>query len=70
MPWHSEEVGFFGFEEGGGGGGGGGGVHKFEVISCMLLPSLEFKKCAEKVWRQWKGDQWAISGKEKETGLS
>ena len=47
MPWHSEEVVFFGFEEGGG-GGGGGGVHKFEVISCMLLPSLEFKSVQRK----------------------
>ena len=65
MPWHSEEVVFFGFEEGGGGG-------RAQVRSYFLYVAAIFgvQKCAEEVWRQWKGDQWAISGKEKETGLS
>ena len=67
MPWHSEEVVFFGFEE----GGGRGGVHA-QVISYFLHVAVIFgvQKCAEEVWRKWKGDQCATSGKEKETGLS
>lgn len=66
MPWHSEEVVFFGFEE-----GGGRGVHA-QVISYFLHVAVIFgvQKCAEEVWRKWKGDQCATSGKEKETGLS
>lgn len=58
MPWH------FGFEESGGGGA--------QVLSYFLHVAAIFgvQKCAEEVWRKWKGDQWANSGKEKETRLS
>ena len=67
MPRHSEEVFFFGFEEGGGGGGG-----RAQVLSYFLHVAAIFgvQKCAEEVWRKWKGDQCATSGKERETGLS
>ena len=51
--------------------GGGGGVHA-QVLSYFLHVAVIFgvQKCAEEVWRKWKGDQWATSGKEKETGPS
>lgn len=43
-----------------------------QVISYFLHVAVIFgvQKCAEDVWRKWKGDQCATSGKEKETGLS
>ena len=52
-------------------GGGRGGVHA-QVLSYFLHVAAIFgvQKCAEEVWRKWKGDQCATSGKEKETGLS
>ena len=55
---------FFGFEEGGGA--------RAQVLSYFLHVAAIFgvQKCAEEVWRKWKGDQCATSGKEKETGLS
>lgn len=66
MPWHSEEVVFLVLRR-----VGGGGVHA-QVISYFLHVAVIFgvQKCAEEVWRKWKGDQCATSGKEKETGLS
>ena len=53
---------FLGFEEGG----------RAQVLSYFLHVAAIFgvQKCAEEVWRKWKGDQWANSGKEKETRLS
>ena len=49
---------FFGFEE-----GGGGGVHA-QVLSYFLHVAVIFgvQKCADEVWRKWKGDQCATSG--------
>ena len=71
MPCHGiqRRCVFFGFEEGG--GRKGGGVHA-QVLSYFLHVAAIFgvQKCAEEVWRKWKGDQCATSGKEKETGLS
>lgn len=66
MPWHSEEVFFLVLRR-----VGGGGVHA-QVLSYFLHVAVIFgvQKCAEEVWRKWKGDQWATSGKEKETGPS
>ena len=48
----------------------GGG--RAQVLSYFLHVAAIFgvQKCAEEVWRKWKGDQWATSGKEKETRLS
>ena len=50
--------------------GGGGG--RAQVLSYFLHVAAIFgvQKCAEEVWRKWKGDQYATSGKERETGLS
>ena len=50
--------------------GGRGG--RAQVLSYFLHVAAIFgvQKCAEEVWRKWKGDQWANSGKEKETRLS
>ena len=57
---------------GGGGGGGGVGGGRAQVLSYFLHVAAIFgvQKGAEEVWRKWKGDQCATSGKEKETGLS
>ena len=65
MPWHSEEVFFLVLRRLGGGG-------RAQVLSYFLHVAAIFgvQKCAEEVWRKWKGDQWATSGKERETGLS
>ena len=51
--------------------GGGGGV-RAQVLSYFLHVAVIFgvQKCADEVWKKWKGDQCATSGKEKETGLS
>ena len=68
MPCHGiqRRCVFFGFEE-----GGGGGV-RAQVLSYFLHVAAIFgvQKCADEVWKKWKGDQCATSGKEKETGLS
>lgn len=66
MPWHSEEVVFFGFEEGGGRGGACTSYKLFPACCCHLWSSKVCRGSLEKV----KGDQCATSGKEKETGLS
>ena len=68
MPCHGiqRRCVFFGFKE-----GGGGGV-RAQVLSYFLHVAAIFgvQKCADEVWKKWKGDQCATSGKEKETGLS
>ena len=66
MPWHSEDVLFLVLRRVGGGG------RRAQVLSYSLHVAaiVLVQKCAEEVWRKWKGDQWATSGKEKETGLS
>ena len=70
MPCHGiqRRCVFFGFDEG---GGRGGGV-RAQVLSYFLHVAAIFRvqKCADEVWKKWKGDQCATSGKERETGLS